>query len=147
MTDRMLLSIPYSARYPAVSDRMKSLYLGIDTSNYRTSAAVVDSDGTVLIQKAVLLDVPEGKRGLRQSEAFFMHSNRLPGYIEELLGSVDTACIRAIGVSERPRRIEGSYMPCFLAGVNAAREIACLHLKTVGGGQRQCAETCFDTCG
>ena len=120
----MLLSIPYSARYPAVSDRMKSLYLGIDTSNYRTSAAVVDSDGTVLIQKAVLLDVPEGKRGLRQSEAFFMHSNRLPGYIEELLGSVDTACIRAIGVSERPRRIEGSYMPCFLAGVNAAREIA-----------------------
>ena len=77
-----------------------------------------------MTQKAVLLDVPEGKRGLRQSEVFFMHSNRLPGYIEELFGSVDPASIKAVGVSDRPRRIEGSYMPCFLAGVNAAREIA-----------------------
>ena len=103
---------------------MSKLYLGIDTSNYRTSAAVVDGDGLVLSQKAVLLDVPEGKRGLRQSEAFFIHSNRLPEYIEELFGSADPSCIKAVGVSERPRRVEGSYMPCFLAGVNAAREIA-----------------------
>ena len=103
---------------------MKKLYLGIDTSNYRTSAAVVDSDGSILAQKAVLLDVPEGKRGLRQSDAFFMHSNRLPGYIEEIFGLADPVCIKAVGVSERPRRIEGSYMPCFLAGINAAREIA-----------------------
>ncbi|MBQ6501635.1 MAG: DNA-binding protein [Mogibacterium sp.] len=103
---------------------MSNLYLGIDTSNYRTSAAVVDEEGLVLSQKAVLLDVPEGKRGLRQSEAFFIHSNRLPEYIEELFGSADPACIKAVGVSERPRRVEGSYMPCFLAGVNAAREIA-----------------------
>ena len=124
MTDRTLLSIPFWVRYHAISDRMKRLYLGIDTSNYRTSAAVVDSDGTVLTQKAVLLDVPEGKRGLRQSDAFFMHSNRLPGYIEELFGSEDPAMFSAVGVSERPRRIEGSYMPCFLVGVNAAREIS-----------------------
>ncbi|MBQ6440750.1 MAG: DNA-binding protein [Mogibacterium sp.] len=103
---------------------MKEMYLGIDTSNYRTSAAVVDSDGKILSQKAVLLDVPAGKRGLRQSDAFFMHSNRLPGYIEELFGSLDPACIKAVGVSERPRRTEGSYMPCFLAGINASREIA-----------------------
>jgi N6-L-threonylcarbamoyladenine synthase len=103
---------------------MGSHYLGIDTSNYRTSAAVVDGDGLVLSQKAVLLDVPEGKRGLRQSEAFFIHSNRLPEYIEELFGSMDPSCIKAVGVSERPRRVEGSYMPCFLAGTNAAREIA-----------------------
>ena len=103
---------------------MKELYLGIDTSNYRTSVAAVDADGKILSQKAVLLDVPEGKRGLRQSDAFFMHSNRLPGYIEELFGSTDPANIKAVGVSERPRRVEGSYMPCFLAGVNAAREIA-----------------------
>ena len=103
---------------------MKNLYLGIDTSNYRTSAAVVDSEGIILTQKAVLLDVPEGKRGLRQSEVFFMHSNRLPGYIDEIFGSTDPACIKAVGVSERPRRIAGSDMPCVLAGVNAAREIA-----------------------
>ena len=54
------------------------MYLGIDTSNYRTSAALISSDGQVAAQKAILLDVPEGKRGLRQSEAFFLHSNRLP---------------------------------------------------------------------
>lgn len=103
---------------------MKSLYLGIDTSNYRTSVAAIDSSGMIVAQKAVLLDVPAGKRGLRQSDAFFMHSNRLPGYMEEIFGSTDPEEIRAIGVSERPRRVEGSYMPCFLAGVNAAREIA-----------------------
>lgn len=107
---------------------MSRLYLGIDTSNYRTSAALVDAEGRVLTQKAVLLDVPEGKRGLRQSDAFFMHSNRLPGYIEELMAMIDPADIKAVGVSERPRRVEGSYMPCFLAGVNAA--------KTVGSALR-----------
>ena len=124
MTDLTLLLTPYLEKSQKAYKDMNKLYLGIDTSNYRTSVAAVDSEGNVLTQKAVLLDVPEGKRGLRQSEAFFMHSNRLPGYIEEIFGSADPACIRAVGVSERPRRIEGSYMPCFLAGVNAAREIA-----------------------
>lgn len=124
MTDHMLSSIPYSERFRAASDIMNGLYLGIDTSNYRTSVAIVDTEGQILTQKAVLLDVPEGKRGLRQSDAFFMHSNRLPGYIEEVFGSVDPFMIKAIGVSERPRRVEGSYMPCFLAGVNTANTIA-----------------------
>lgn len=100
---------------------MKSLYLGIDTSNYKTSAAIVDGDGNIIAEKSVLLDVPEGKRGLRQSEAFFMHSNRLPDYLHELFEHADPAGISAIGVSGRPRRVEGSYMPCFLAGLNAAR--------------------------
>ena len=99
---------------------MGSLYLGIDTSNYRTSAALVDHDGRVLSSKAVLLDVPEGERGLRQSEAFFRHSNRLPEYLAEIFSDIDTSDIAAVGVSERPRRAEGSYMPCFMAGVNAA---------------------------
>lgn len=103
---------------------MSGFFLGIDTSNYRTSAALISSDGQVAAQKAILLDVPEGKRGLRQSEAFFLHSNRLPGYFEELFSVTDPSEILAVGVSERPRRVEGSYMPCFLAGVNAAREIA-----------------------
>ena len=124
MTDRTLSSIQCSARYHAIYKNMKKLYLGIDTSNYRTSVAAVDSDGMILSHTAVLLDVPAGQRGLRQSDAFFMHSNRIPGYIEELFGSTDPANIKAVGVSERPRRVEGSYMPCFLAGVNAAREIA-----------------------
>ena len=124
MTGHTLSSIQFSAKYHETYKYMKKLYLGIDTSNYRTSVAAVDTDGNILSQKAELLDVPAGKRGLRQSDAFFMHSNRLPGYIEELFGSTDPANIKAVGVSERPRRVEGSYMPCFLAGVNTAREIA-----------------------
>lgn len=99
---------------------MNRLYLGIDTSNYRTSVAAIDSSGSILFSKAVLLDVDKGERGLRQSEAFFRHSNRLPDYISELFEGIDPSKIAAVGVSERPRRVEGSYMPCFMAGVNAA---------------------------
>ena len=99
---------------------MAHLYFGIDTSNYRTSAALIDETGKVIAEKAVLLDVPKGERGLRQSEAFFKHSNRLPEYLGELLAETDPSLISAVGVSERPRRVEGSYMPCFMAGINAA---------------------------
>lgn len=99
---------------------MSSVYLGIDTSNYRTSVAAVDERGNVIFQKAILLDVAQGERGLRQSDAFFKHSNRLPDHIRELLSEIDNSAVAAVSVSERPRRVEGSYMPCFMAGVNAA---------------------------
>ena len=102
---------------------MEKIFLGFDTSNYRTSAAAVGSSGEVLFERAELLDVKKGERGLRQSEAFFSHSNRLPDQISGLFETIDSASIAAIGVSERPRRVRGSYMPCFLAGVNAAREL------------------------
>ena len=103
---------------------MPDLYLGIDTSNYKTSVAVTDGNNRTVFERSEYLEVPQGSRGLRQSEAFFRHSNRLPEYIEEMSGSLDISAIRVAGVSSRPRRVEGSYMPCFLAGVNAAREIA-----------------------
>jgi len=102
---------------------MDRIFLGFDTSNYRTSAAAVNERGEVVFQSAQLLDVKKGERGLRQSEAFFAHSNRLPGMTEALFQAVDAACVAAAGASERPRRAEGSYMPCFLAGLNTAREI------------------------
>ena len=105
---------------------MSGLYLGIDTSNYKTSVAVIDSSNDTLFDRSEFLEVPEGKRGLRQSDAFFKHSVRLPDQIEELCASVDVKRVRAVGVSSRPRRVEGSYMPCFLSGVNTAREIAAL---------------------
>ena len=103
---------------------MPDLYLGIDTSNYKTSVAVINSSGQAVFEKSEYLEVEQGSRGLRQSEAFFRHSNRLPSYIEEMAEHIDIDSIRAVGVSTRPRRVEGSYMPCFLAGINAAREIA-----------------------
>lgn len=97
-------------------------FLGIDTSNYTTSCAIYNDDGTVL-QKKKLLPVKEGELGLRQSDAVFHHTVQLPELMEELFSSFD-GDISAVGVSDVPRRQQGSYMPCFLAGVNAARSIS-----------------------
>lgn len=99
----------------------KRLFLGIDTSNYKTSLAVIDDSASVVFEKSELLEVKPGSRGLRQSEAFYQHSMRLPGYIEEALDSVPVSNIQAIGYSARPRRQQGSYMPCFNAGINTAK--------------------------
>jgi len=102
---------------------MPGLYIGIDTSNYKTSVAVTDSDRNIIYEKSELLDVPQGKRGVRQSEAFFTHSCRLPGYIADMCANIDVSQVKSIGVSSAPRRVEGSYMPCFLAGLNLAEEL------------------------
>ena len=69
-----------------------------------------------------LLTVPEGALGLRQSDALFQHVKRLPELLERLLGTRPE--IQAVGASTRPRAVEGSYMPCFLAGESQGRGIA-----------------------
>lgn len=98
-----------------------SRFLGIDTSNYTTSAALYDSvDGSVT-QEKMLLPVKAGEKGIRQSDAVFHHTQQLPKMITSLradCGSLDG--ITAIGVSVSPRRAEGSYMPCFTVGSGAA---------------------------
>lgn len=98
-----------------------SLYLGIDTSNYTTSAAVADENGIVKSEKQ-LLAVKPGERGLRQSDAVFSHVINLPEVISRL-GKCD---FKAIGVSSKPRDAEGSYMPCFMAGVAVAESLGSL---------------------
>lgn len=98
----------------------RRLYLGIDTSNYKTSLAVIDDGAGLVFEKSELLEVKKGDRGLRQSEAFYQHSMRLPAFIEEALKAAGDLRISAIGYSSRPRRQEGSYMPCFNAGINTA---------------------------
>ena len=100
------------------------MILGIDTSNYKTSLAVIDHDKNILWSRSEFLDVKKGERGLRQSDAFFLHSNKLPEFIDELFSNFQTEEIEAIGVSSAPRRVEGSYMPCFLAGLNLAKELS-----------------------
>ena len=96
--------------------------LGLDTSNYTTSAAVFDGqDG---LNASRLLTVKEGELGLRQSEALFQHVQRLPGQVEKLAQSGLLQDIRAVGASTRPRAVEGSYMPCFLAGTSQGQSMA-----------------------
>lgn len=92
--------------------------LGIDTSNYTTSIAVADETG--YRHGRTILEVKTGERGLRQSDALFLHTVNLPRLFSELdIGKTD-----AVSYSEKPRDIEGSYMPCFLAGKAAATAAA-----------------------
>lgn len=98
---------------------MSAYVLGIDTSNYTTSLALV-RDGIVEKNLKLPLKVEKGERGIRQSEAVFAHVKNLP-ILFERLGECD---LFAVGVSARPRDVEGSYMPCFLAGYSSAKAIA-----------------------
>lgn len=99
-----------------------SLFLGIDTSNYTTSAALYDSDSGEVFQQKMLLPVKAGEKGIRQSDAVFHHTQQLPQMITALHKQYgDFSRIAAIGVSTRPRRAEGSYMPCFTVGSGTAQ--------------------------
>ena len=96
--------------------------LGLDTSNYTTSAAWFDGTGGDNTGK--LLEVPQGALGLRQSEALFQHVKRLPAILEDLKAAGLPRVLTAIGASTRPREVEGSYMPCFLAGEAQGKAMA-----------------------
>ena len=98
--------------------------LGIDTSNYTTSAALYAAEADFLFNCGRLLSVGSGERGLRQSDAVFAHTKNLPIIFEELFEGRDGNDISAVGVSYAPREVEGSYMPCFLSGIVAATAVA-----------------------
>lgn len=103
---------------------MADCYVGFDTSNYTTSAAVVTEDGTVSANLKVPLPVKPGEVGLRQSEAVFSHVKNLPGLLEKLSAVLSGQRVLGVGVSAKPRDAEDSYMPCFLSGVAAATAFA-----------------------
>ncbi len=96
--------------------------LGLDTSNYTTSIAWFD--GRSGENQSRLLPVRPGELGLRQSDAVFAHVQGLPALAARLFAGVDTGGLEAIGVSTRPRAVEGSYMPCFQVGLSQARTLA-----------------------
>ena len=104
------------------------LVLGLDTSNYATSLAVLDSAEMRLVCDVKrFLPVREGQLGLRQSDAVFHHTQALPQLLEEIGAQVDLRAVGAIGVSGRPRPVEGSYMPCFTTGVTFAQGMSAIH--------------------
>ena len=75
------------------------VYIGIDTSNYTTSAAAADKDGNIIASSRKLLDVKQGEKGLRQSDALFQHWKALPELINPLLeeyrGRIAAICAAA----------------------------------------------------
>ena len=93
--------------------------IGIDTSNYTTSIACFDGEGGENCSR--LLPVKPGELGLRQSDAVFAHTKSLPDLSGRLFSNADVGKITAVGVSTRPRAVEGSYMPCFMVGYSHAK--------------------------
>ena len=96
--------------------------IGIDTSNYTTSIAYFDGTGGENCSK--LLPVKQGELGLRQSDAVFAHIKSLPELSGRLFSHVSKENITAVGVSTRPRAVEGSYMPCFMVGYSHAKMLS-----------------------
>lgn len=108
---------------------MADCFVGIDTSNYTTSAAVADANGQILANLKAPLPVQPGQVGLRQSDAVFAHVRNLPGLMESLQSELEGHNVLGVGVSARPRDAADSYMPCFLSGVAAASALAAgLHI-------------------
>ena len=96
--------------------------IGMDTSNYTTSIAFFDGIGGE--NCSWLLPVKQGELGLRQSDAVFAHIKSLPELSGRLFSHVRKEDITAVGVSTRPRAVEGSYMPCFMVGYSHAKMLS-----------------------
>lgn len=102
-------------------------YLGLDTSNYTTSAALYNTLTGEVRQSKLLLPVKEGELGLRQSDAVFHHTKQLPLVLTDLFNTVVADMIQGIGVSTKPRNADGSYMPCFLCGEGFAVSLSAIN--------------------
>lgn len=100
------------------------LTLGIDTSCYTTSIALVDSHGRIILDKRKILMVKKGYRGLRQSEAVFQHMLNLPELFKSISPYAFYGDIETVSVSSKPRNIEGSYMPVFKVSTSYGKSIA-----------------------
>ena len=98
-----------------------SYVLGIDTSNYKTSVSILNCH-EIVCDRRVFLDVKKGEKGLRQSDAVFQHMKNLPELLEEAYSEFDDE-IAAVAFASKPRSVEDSYMPVFLAGSSFGRAI------------------------
>ncbi|MBQ2890946.1 MAG: hypothetical protein IJE44_04810 [Clostridia bacterium] len=103
---------------------MNTLYIGIDTSCYTTSLGVMAGDKHRHYKTP--LKVKEGECGLRQSDAVFEHIKNLPKLFEEMSREFDVSAYekKVVSVSSKPRNIEGSYMPVFMAGESFAKSVS-----------------------
>ena len=116
----------------------RKIILGIDTSNYTTSGALMYDDGELIANVKRPLPVNPGERGLRQSDAVFAHIKNIPSLMQEIREHLAGRTPVAVGVSEKPRNVDGSYMPCFLSGVAVAESIASSLGVPLYGFSHQC---------
>lgn len=97
--------------------------LGVDTSAYTTSLAVV-GESTIRCDLRRLVAVLEGRRGVRPQEAVFHHIRQLPELWEAVTQTLPASQLAAVAVSARPRPKPHSYLPTFVAGLGFARVVA-----------------------
>lgn len=97
--------------------------IGIDTSCYTTSIAIVEGN-VLLLDKRLPIVVKSGDIGLRQSDILFQHMNNLTELMESIKGSFPLNTVSAVGYSAAPRSQADSYMPVFLAGKSLATTIS-----------------------
>jgi N6-L-threonylcarbamoyladenine synthase len=98
--------------------------IGIDTSCYTTSAAAMDRTGKLIADARIPLAVKPGAKGLAQSEMVFQHVRNLPQVMDQLRRAMgNESRVAAVGVSGRPRPVDGSYMPVFLVGLGCAKTL------------------------
>ena len=103
--------------------------IGIDTSNYTTSVALLSLGGELIANIKRPLPVRQGECGLRQSDAVFSHVKNMPLCMAEAREYLKGKRVISVGVSQKPRNVEDSYMPCFLSGVAVAEGIsACMDI-------------------
>ena len=101
--------------------KTKASFLAFDTSCYTTSAAIV-SEGRVIYDKRLMLEVADGGRGLRQSEAVFRHVRHLKQLFFDYSGTGYD--IKGVGMSTKPCPADDSYMPVFAVGESFATAFA-----------------------
>lgn len=99
------------------------LFLGIDTSYYTCSLALVDEAGRLLEDQRRPLAVALGARGVSPQEAVWAHLNALPQLAEPLLRARGRE-VAAVAASVKPRPVEGSYLPPFRVGEVFGRTLA-----------------------
>ena len=102
---------------------MKKYIIGIDTSAYTTSIAIIDQESKkILTDKRKILTVPIGQKGLRQQDAVFQHMRNFQELYSEI--NIDFSQVETVSVSSRPRNVSGSYMPVFTVGQNYGKIIS-----------------------
>lgn len=106
---------------------MTQAVLGLDTSCYATSCALVSLGGRILADIRLKLEVKPGERGLRQSEAVFQHMRQLPDAVASAFAQAPGLTLSAVCASEKPVDAPGSYMPVFQAGAALAKSLSASH--------------------
>ncbi len=103
---------------------MKPVVIGFDTSCYTTSVAAATPDGHLVCSCRKLLPVETGERGLRQSDAVFLHVRQLPDLIRQVSEQICGYDITLVCASTKPRKGEDSYMPVFMVGKTMGESMA-----------------------